>query len=228
MRTEIKLIIFDNDGVLIDSEMIWHQFFVAELARLGHVMTVKQSLQCFSAENHGNSIKDCLEKVLGIPDIDVDLSKIGAQTEASYPRLLKPVQNIEQVLDFIDSKNIQKCIASNGDIRYIKRTLDITGLRKYFADETIFGVEDKTQRKPNPYVFLQAADKFSVHPEHCLIIEDHAFGIEAAKKAGIQSLGFLGAGHAQYDEHRHWMVDSAPEWIINDSLELLDWLKKMI
>lgn len=227
MSEEIQLIIFDNDGVLIDSEIIWHQFFIAELARLGFTMTVEESFQLFSGINHQKSLEAILEEKLGLSGSELNFSKIGDETEASYPSLLKPVQNIQGVLDFIDSKNIQKCIASNGDFEYIKRTLEITGLKKYFDDENIFGVEDKALRKPDPYVFLQALNKFSVSPENCLIVEDHPLGIKAAKKAEIKAVGFLGASHARNEKHREWIIHSNPEIVINNSLELLDLFTKI-
>ncbi|QBR83025.1 HAD family phosphatase [Legionella israelensis] len=227
MNKETELIIFDNDGVLVDSEIIWHQFFTAEMTRLGYVMSIEQSLRLLSDVNHGKSLEDILKDEFGLSNMEIDFSKIGYETEASYPSLLKPVKNIQLILDYIDSKKIKKCIASNGDFKYIKRTLDITGLNKYFNDEAIIGIDKKTQRKPAPYVFLQAANRFSVSPNNCLIIEDHVLGIKAAKKAQIKVVGFLGASHAQNDEHRNWIVNSAPEMIINNSLELLEFMQEI-
>lgn len=222
---KIELVIFDNDGVLIDSEIIWHQFFTKEMTRLGYTMSITQSLELFSS-SHEKPIEEVLQKKYGLTNKEIDLSFIGNVTESSYSTLLKPVQDIQLVLDFIDSQKINKCIASNGDFEYIKNTLNITGLRQYFDDKCIFGVEDKKQRKPEPFVFMQAAKRFSVAPEQCLVIEDHALGILAAKKAKMKVIGFLGASHAQIDEHHHWIVNSQPNLIVNNSIELLEEVKK--
>ncbi|WP_419421223.1 HAD family hydrolase (plasmid) [Legionella sp. D16C41] len=216
----IELIIFDNDGVLIDSEIIWHQFFIKQMTLLGYTMSITQSLKLFST-NYDKPIEEVLKNEFGLTNMEMNLSIIGNQTEANYSTLLKPVHDIQLVLDFIDSKKIKKCIASNGDFEYIKNTLNITGLKKYFNDECIIGVEDKTQRKPEPFVFIEAAKKFSVSAEQCLVIEDHALGILAAKNAQMKVIGFLGASHAQNDEHRNWLVNFQPNKIVNNSLELL-------
>lgn len=226
MNNEIELVIFDNDGVLVDSEIIWHKFFVAEMTRLGNEMSIDQSLKLLSVVNHGTTLEDILIDAFGLSNLKINLTEIGNETEANYPLQLKPVHNIQLILDFIENNKIKKCIASNGDFEYIKRTLNITGLDKYFHDEVIFGVEERSRRKPEPYIFLQAANKWSVPPEKCLVIEDHAFGIMAAKKAHMNVIGFLGATHAQNDVHRNSIVNSKPNRVINDSIELLDLIKQ--
>ncbi|QDP71231.1 HAD family phosphatase [Legionella israelensis] len=132
MSIRIELIIFDNDGVLIDSEIIWHQFCAAEMIRLGYPITVEQSLKLFSALSHEKTFADTLADEFGSSEIGLDFSKIGRETEANYPSLLKPVENIHQILNFLDNKKINKCIASNGNFDYIQSTLQITGLKKYF------------------------------------------------------------------------------------------------
>ncbi len=224
----IELIIFDNDGVLIDSEIIWHQFCAAEMTRIGYPMTTEQSLKLFSAISHEKTVADILTDEYGSSEIGLDFSKVGHDTEANYPTLLKPVENIQQVLDFLDSKKIKKCVASNGDFAYIKKSLQITGLKKYFDDESIIGVQGKLRRKPEPDVFLQAANKFAVSPDHCLVIEDHALGIKAATAAKMKVIGFLGATHAQSIEHRNWIANSEPTMIVNSGSDLLEIIKQEI
>ncbi|KTD08533.1 HAD family hydrolase [Legionella jamestowniensis] len=221
----IDLVIFDNDGVLIDSEIIWHQFCAKEMTRLGYAMTVEQSLRLFSAVSHEKTFADILVNEYGSSDIGLDFSKIGYETETNYSSLLKPVENIQQLLDFLDNKKIKKCVASNGDFDYIKNTLEFTGLKKYFDDESIIGIGEM-QRKPEPDVFLQAAHKFAVSPEHCLVIEDHALGIKAAKAAHMKVIGFLGATHAQHIDHYNWLAHAGPMKIANCVRELLEIIKQ--
>lgn len=222
----IELIIFDNDGVLIDSEIIWHQFCAAEMTRLGYPMTIDQSLKLFSAVSHEKTLADILTEKYGSSELGLDFSKIAHETEANYPSLLKPVKGIQQVLDFLDNKKIKKCVASNGDLEYIKYTLQITSLTKYFNDRALVGVEGTIKRKPEPDVFLQAAHIFAVPPEHCLVVEDHALGIKAAKAANMKVIGFLGASHAQSIEHHNWIANSEPTMIVNNANELLELLER--
>ena len=224
----IKLVLFDNDGVLINSEILWHQIFSDEISKLGHHLTAEQTLELFSCINHNQTITDILKVEFKIPDIDIDLKKISQKTEESYPSLLKSVDNIEVVLKFLNSMKIQKCIASNGDLNYIKRTLQITGLQTYFNDDYIFGAQDNIRRKPAPDIFVKAAHSHNVPHEQCLVIEDHFLGIKAAKEAKMKVIGFLGATHAKNHAHISLMKQAQPDHIVNDAFELIEVLKKYI
>jgi len=223
---EIELVIFDNDGVLIDSEIIWHQFCSEEMTRLGYPITVEQSLKLFSSLSHERTFEDILEDEFGTSEIGIDFYRIGQKTEANYHILLKPIDEIYRVFDFLDNKKIEKCIASNGDFDYIQNTLQITGLKKYFEDESIIGIQDAIMRKPEPDLFLKAAEKFAVSPEQCLVIEDHVLGIKAAKAAKMRVIGFLGATHAKSVEHRNFITKAEPNYIVNNASELLEVIKK--
>lgn len=223
-----KLIIFDNDGVLIDSEIIWHQFCSTEMTRLGFHMTVEQSILLFSGVNHDVTPEELIAREYGPSNIMLDFDKIGRETEASYSSQLKSIEGIQRVLEFLNKEKIAKCIASNGDFDYVKTTLEITGLKKYFDDEAIFGVEEKLKRKPEPDVFLHAAKKYAIDPKDCLVIEDHALGIMAAKNAKMITVGFLGASHAKSKAHQKWIQDSRPHFLVKDSRQLLDLITRLI
>lgn len=223
-----KLIIFDNDGVLIDSDIIWHQCCATEMTRLGFPMTVKDSIRIFSGLNHDETFEKIIEREYGLSDIEVDFAKIAHDTEASYSSLLNPVKDIHMVLEFLEKANIKKCIASNGDFEYIETTMHITGLKKYFSEDSMFGVEGDLRRKPEPDVFLQAAKKYSVDPADCLVIEDHALGIKAAKAANMKVIGFLGATtHSNSIKHRDWIARAMPNLIVEDASQLLRFLQDL-
>jgi HAD superfamily hydrolase (TIGR01509 family) len=224
----IKLIIFDNDGVLIDSEILWHQFCAREITRLGYPMTVEKSISLFSGVNHDKPLEEILASEYGLSNFKLDFDKIGRETEASYPSLLKPIDNIHQILEFLNEKKLKKCIASNADCDYIQTTMQITGLKKYFSDDSIFGVEGALRRKPEPDVFLHAANKLDVEPKHCLVIEDHALGIKAAKAANMKVIGFLGATHSKNKEIQHWIAASNPTMIVENAIQLLQVMKNEI
>lgn len=174
-----KLIIFDNDGVLIDSEII----------------------------------------------SETERKAINQKTEASYSSMLTPVKDITLVLDYLEANHIDKCVASNGDVDYMMRSLKLTGLNKYFKSDELFSGTLTNRRKPAPDVFLHAARHFNVDPKDCLVIEDHIMGIAAAKAAQMPVIGFLGASHTGSALHREELLKAGPTEIVNDALELLRILK---
>lgn len=220
-----KLIIFDNDGVLIDSEIVWHKINATEMSRLGFPMTVEKSIDILT-----RSIEEGLKNVIiseyGKSPSDDELMAINLKTEESYSMHLMPVKNISNVLDYLEENNIKKCVASNGDSDYIHTTLTIANLRKYFKSDELFGVSLSIKRKPAPDIFLQAAAHFNVDPKDCLVIEDHILGIAAAKNANMSVIGFLGASHLNGALHREQMLKAGPTEIVNNSEELLDVLTK--
>jgi len=216
-----KLIIFDNDGVLIDSEIVWHKINAAEMTRLGFPMTVEKSIELLT-RGIEEGLKNVINSEYGKSPSDDELMAINLRTEESYSGNLMQVKDIKKVLDYLEEKNIKKCVASNGDSDYILTTLTITNLINYFKTDELFGVNLSIKRKPAPDIFLQAASHFNIAPKDCLVIEDHIMGIAAAKAAHMPVIGFLGASHTKYDLHHKQMVDAEPTFIVNNSDELLD------
>ena len=160
----IELVIFDNDGVLIDSEIIWHHFFVKHMSSLGFSISEAESISIFTGVNHGKPLDEILNHEFGDSYTKIDFEKVANNTERSYPELLKPISNIDKVIDFISKNGIKKCVASNGDFEYIRRSLEIVGFDKYFDTNCLFGINDNISRKPAPDVFLHAAKTFNIEP----------------------------------------------------------------
>lgn len=226
MLNNPKLIIFDNDGVLIDSEIIWHKVNAIEMTRLGFPIKVEQSIDFFS-----NVTKDEFEKLMlqkfGKTLSDEDVIAIGRKTEESYPTELTAINGTPEVLQYLEQRHVKKCIASNGDNEYVNATLNLTNLVKYFQPDDIFTSTMVKNRKPAPDVFLKAAKHFNVNPTDCLVIEDHILGIAAAKAANIPVVGFLGASHAKNPRFRDLIHKANPTLIVQDMIELLNIFKKM-
>lgn len=189
-RVKPQLIIFDNDGVLIDSDIAWHTINVREMTRLGFSITLEKSISLLT-----RSIREEFDNVMlqeyGKTISDIDKRAINQKTEDAYPTYLKPIKDIEKVLDYLEKRNVKKCIASNADNEYVISTLTIPNLLQYFKPDQIFSspmVNNK--RKPEPDVFLHAADNLKIAPKDCLVIEDHPLGIKAAKAANMPVVGF--------------------------------------
>lgn len=222
-----QLIIFDHDGVLIDSEIVWHQVNAAEMTRLGLPLTVEKSITLFSGIS-----KDEFEKVMlqefGKMLTPEDSMAINLKTENSYHEALKAVTEITQVLDYLEQKHIKKCIASNGDNEYVLTTLTITNLSTYFKPDQIFSSTMVKKGKPAPDVFLHAAQFFDVNPKDCLVIEDHPLGIKAAIAANMPVIGFLGGSQAKNPQVRERILKTEPTLTVNNAEELLTILKKLL
>lgn len=180
-----KLIIFDCDGVLVDSERITNQVFVEMLNELGLPLTLDDMFEQFV----GNSMSQCLDKIsglLGKQPPDDFLPTYRARTKAALESNLSAVPGVE---DALDSITLPHCVASSGDHEKMRSTLGITGLWPRFEGR-IFSVTEVDNPKPAPDVFLYAARKFGVDPSDCVVIEDTPTGVAAAVAAGMTVLGY--------------------------------------
>lgn len=220
-----ELIIFDFDGVLIDSEIIGHTINATEMTRLGFPITVEKSIELLTGIT-----KDGFDKVMlehyGKTLSDTEVMEIVSKIEGTFPSDLKSIVDIAEVLDYLEFKKIKKCIASNGGHEYVLSNLEITNLTSYFKPNQIVSAP-KGKGKPEPDVFLLAAQVFKVHPHECLVIEDSALGIQAAKAANMPVIGFLGASHAQNQLYRDYLLKSGPTQMVHCAIELLDELKNI-
>jgi HAD superfamily hydrolase (TIGR01509 family) len=221
-----ELIIFDNDGVLIDSEIIGHRINALEMTRLGFPMTIEKSIELLTGIT-----KDRFDKIMlqeyGKTMSDADVMNMIKKIEDSFPTDLKPIVEITQVLDFLEQNHIKKCIATSGAKDYVTTTLSITNLDNYFKPDQIFSSTMVNYKgKPAPDVFLLAAQHFRVNPKDCLVIEDSILGIEAAKAANMPVIGFLAGAHACSPWYRECILTAGPTIIIENAGELLHSLKK--
>lgn len=183
----IELIIFDCDGVLVDSEPIANRMLAKHLSAIGLPTSYEQSL----ARYRGRSLQSCLELVetqLGKPLTDDFLTDLQLETFAEFRRNLQPVSGVKEVLEQL---TLPVCVASSGDHKKIQLTLSITGLLDYFP-AAIFSASEVSRGKPAPDLFLYASEKMSVLPQNCLVVEDAPVGVEAAVKAGMQVIGYAG------------------------------------
>lgn len=208
-----ELIIFDNDGVLINSEILWHRQCVSYFQNKGIFISVDDSI-CFFCLQQEN----ILSKVIKEEDI-INIRKL---TEDSYPQKLKEISGIHNILKKLRRNRYQLCVASNADKMYIYQTLSITQLIQFFQPSHLFSVDIVGKRKPAPDLFLYIADFFNLHPSKCLVIEDHPLGIRAAHLANMPVWAFLGGTHAKNKKYRSWVISESPDEIIQNVSALIN------
>ncbi|WP_135081630.1 HAD family hydrolase [Terasakiella sp. SH-1] len=190
-QNPFDLIIFDCDGVLVDSELLASDILSEELARYGLDITPRECRERFT----GSSLKRVKEivfqsKGIELPDNFEELLRI--RDRRVFEERLRPVSGIEETLDML---HLPLCVASSGSVEKITHSLKLTGMYSRLAPH-LFSAEMVSRGKPAPDLFLYAAEKMGVSPNRCLVIEDSPVGIKAAKKAGMTAFGFAGASHA--------------------------------
>jgi HAD superfamily hydrolase (TIGR01509 family) len=193
------LIIFDCDGVLVDSEQIASKVFADHLTGIGIPHTQQQCLERFTGLSL-DSCKSIIEMETGkyLPvNFFTDLQR---ETLTLFERDLQPVSGIVDVLDFLVEKDWLCCVASSGSYDKMAATLGKTKLHRYF-DGRIFSASDVQQGKPAPDLFLRVAERQQFHPANCIVIEDSQPGIMAGLAAGMSVCAF-GNRHNGFSDAR--------------------------
>ncbi|MBC6494453.1 HAD family hydrolase [Microbacterium sp. 4-7] len=182
----IDLLIFDCDGVLVDSERLSIEVDRRVLADLGWELSSDEIVHRFVGRSAAY-FRSEIESFLGSPLRDDWEATYQPWYVAAFAELIA-VDGVEHALDEIVTAT---CVASSGTHAKIRRTLGMTGLLPRFEGR-IFSVEDVVVGKPAPDLFLHAADRLGVHPEHCAVVEDSRFGVRAARAAGMRVYGYAG------------------------------------
>ncbi len=180
-----KLIIFDCDGTLVDSENLANQVLVDYLQELNIQMSAFEALSRFK----GRNMKECLREIEKLSNqfLPQDFeANYRQRMDIVFDRELKVIEGAEEVL-----KNISHpmCVASNAPVQKTKRSLATTKLDKYFG-ENIFSAYTIQKWKPEPDLFLHACKEMKFKPSQCVVIEDSDLGVQAGIKAGMQVLHY--------------------------------------
>ena len=180
-----ELIIFDNDGVLVDSEPVANQVLASLLTEYGFRCTPEESIATFMGHSMPQ-VRAMVEERLGRP-VPADLeARYIEQLFPTFERSLRPIPGIEDALRAIDQT---VCVASSGTHERIRLTLGTTGLWDRFGGR-VFSAQDVARGKPAPDLFLHAAASLGVDPRRCAVVEDSPAGVTAANAAGMTSFGF--------------------------------------
>ncbi|MFB4285351.1 MULTISPECIES: HAD family hydrolase [unclassified Nonomuraea] len=178
----VELVIFDCDGVLVDSEPIAVRVGTAALRRLGWTIDEAEY-----AERFVGCTPEYWEEQVGQTPPGWR-EQVNLDFAAAVKAELCAIEGIEDALDALD---IPSCVASNGRHTTIRRSLELTGLAHRFAGR-VFSAEDVARGKPAPDLFLHAAATMGAEPERCVVVEDSPFGVAAAVSAGMRCLAFAG------------------------------------
>ena len=187
MPGPFELVIFDCDGVLVDSERISVRVDTKVLAELGWPLSEEEVVERFvgrSEEFMASEIEARLGRPLA-PDWD---DGYRAWYRQAFEAELTPVDGVVDALDRISTPT---CVASSSSHERIRYTLELTGLYERFAGR-IFSAADVVNAKPAPDLFLHAAERMGAAPGACAVVEDSRFGLEAARAAGMTAFAYAG------------------------------------
>ncbi|MFF9755301.1 HAD family hydrolase [Streptomyces sp. NPDC014344] len=190
------LVIFDNDGVLVDSEPLSNRHLAAYLTELGHPTTYEDSIRDYMGSAM-HRVHDLIEERTG-QRLPADFDDVfHARVFAAFERELKPVPGVAGVLEELEADGVPYCVASSGSHQRIRVGHRAAGLDRWFDDGRIFSSQDVGRGKPAPDLFLYAAERMGTAPERCVVVEDSPLGVQAAVAAGMDVYGFTGMTPAE-------------------------------
>ncbi|MGW7437441.1 HAD family hydrolase [Streptomyces sp. NPDC054849] len=183
------LVIFDNDGVLVDSEPLANSILAGYLTELGHPTTFEESVRDYM----GSAVRRVHELVVERTgeQLPADFDEVlHERTVAAFEQELKPVPGVEEVLGALTAQGVGYCLVSSGSHERIRVGHRVAGLDGWFEEEWIFSAQDVGQGKPAPDLYLHAARQMGVEPARCVVIEDSPLGLQAAIAAGMDVYAF--------------------------------------
>jgi len=196
-----ELVIFDCDGVLVDTEPLANRILQKAIATLGIDMPLDEVVKRFVGRSMARIIKD-ISALSGRPVPDHWVDKIRQDTITAFKREgIKAIPHIREAVLAVQGAGIAICVASSGIPRKMDLTLGVTGLKPLF-DGRIYSSILVENGKPAPDLFLYAARQFGIRPAACVVVEDSKPGVQAARAAGMRCLGFAtrGQGDVLSDE----------------------------
>ena len=204
----LELVIFDCDGVLVDSEPISNRVLAEVLTESGLATTLESSMRDYMGRSWTACV-EIFEARLGRPLPPLFAERFWTRVEAALRAELQPVPGIHEALARIPTPT---CVASSGRPEKMRITLGMTGLLPRFEGR-IFSALDVARAKPWPDLFLHAAARMGAAPATCVVVEDSPRGVEAGVAAGMRVLGFAGRTEAA-------ALEAAGAEVFRDMLEL--------
>jgi len=211
----MALLIFDCDGVLVDSEYLFARVAATCLNEIGIKIDTAEATRRFA----GISIKDMLaslacERGAPFPDTFEDL--VIRREDEAYAQMLEPIRGVRQAILSIP---LARCVASSSLPERITASLLVTKLDDLFAETARFSTARVSKGKPAPDIFLHAARQMGVSPKDCIVIEDSVPGIQGAIAAGMGVVGFTGGRHCAAG-HGERLAASGADRVIAEMAEL--------
>ena len=182
-----ELVIFDCDGVLVDSEPISIRIDVEMFAEVGMTVSEQEVIERFVGRSP-ELLVQAVEEQLGHPPPDGWEEHGERRLRRAFEAELEPVDGIREALELI---SLPMCVASSSPPERLRFKLELTGLYERFAGR-IFSATEVANGKPAPDLFLHAARQMGVDPAGCVVVEDSRYGVQAARAAGMEVLGYAG------------------------------------
>lgn len=181
------LVIFDCDGVLVDTEVPANNRMAEIFSGLGLPMTGTECRRRFQ----GMSMTTVCNEISDLLDINVHSDDLQNEVNQALNSGVKAIEGVEKVVGALISSGIDVCVASSGTIEKMHLTLGQTSM---LADlqPVLFSASQVARGKPHPDIFELAANSMGYHPEHCIIVEDSLAGVQAGRAAGMHVLGYCG------------------------------------
>ncbi len=185
------LIVFDCDGVLINSEELASAICIEAVKEVGLELTLHEYADRYA----GNPVAEIWRMVERDAGRSLPEGFQGRVDQMVFRRFAAELAVIDGVHDVLQASKYPRCVASSTQLPRLRENLGKVGLLEQF-DPHIFSGSQVKRGKPAPDVFLYAASQMGADPGHCLVIEDSLTGVTAARRAGMNVIGFAGGGHA--------------------------------
>lgn len=218
-----KLIIWDFDGVIADTEKLWVEVWQ-------NFINKKYNFNWDDKTAHHNfagvSVKTKLERLakLNVKVTEEELNKI---LEEEIVKMHKEMFITKDIEDIFKNTNIKQCIATGGTLIKTLKKIKLLKLEKYFDKTNIFCADMVEHGKPEPDLFLYAAKKMGYQPSECIIIEDSIAGLTAAIRAGIDAVAFVEHQHIDKEKFIKQIKDLGIRYITNNAEELNSLLHRL-
>ncbi len=192
-RSPPKLVIFDCDGVLVDSEPLSSEVLAATISDIGVPTTPGEARSRYQGLMLADIGAD-VERRLSSPLPTDFWDRFDAARRVAFEASLRPVDGAAETIAAIQAVGIRTCVASQGRLAKTELTLGLTGLRPYFAADELFSAYSVPRGKPFPDLFLYAAARMGIQPADCVVVEDSASGMHAAIAAEMEIVAYLPEG----------------------------------
>lgn len=215
-----QVVLFDCDGVLVDSEPISLATLTDVLAHFDAPLGLRDVADRFTGRS-SNAPIDYIKTRTG-RDVSADFKPFYYDMLfARYDRDLTKIDQIELVLDALKAREIGFCISSSSSVERLEKTMQVTGLGSWFAGR-IYSADFVKNGKPAPDLFLHAVEGMGHIPAHAVVIEDSVAGVTAARAAGMKCVGFVGGGHYAQDRKTasKRLYDAGADIVIEDMATL--------
>jgi len=206
-----SLVIFDCDGVLVDSEIISIGVLLDLVLKAGGAVTEKQAYQLFLGRSMA-AVREVLRQEFELDLTDTQLAEMRADLMQRFRTQLRPVPGMAETLARL---GIARCVASSGSLDRIRLSLGLTGLLE-MLEPHLYSATMVRRGKPAPDLFLHAARAMGVAAADCLVIEDSPAGIDAAHSAGMRVFAFTGGSHAGHAALVAELATRRPDRTFND------------